>query len=302
MMRTTWGTAVLITVLLGGCGAGEPTNQSAKSSTPAGSSSPTPTPTPRPVTTPRLDSIAVLGHSGATGTMSDPEDPSRDAHENSWATGDNPQVESVYLGLLEDHPALKGHNYNLAVNGTTVDDLQFQFEDLLTQADPLPDVILLQTIDNDIQCDGSDPDNYRPFGKSLDRALTEMETAIPDVQFFFVSQWATVERWTAWAAHHEEHVVANSGTGPCAVFDAKGKPRPAGIRSMQEIVDSYWAQVEKVCAAHPGCFTDGGAEQAEFVPTDRDLAADLNHLSIAGHKKYAAIAWKAFPQEIKQRQ
>lgn len=87
----------------------------------------------------------------------------------------------------------------------------------------------------------------------------------------------------------------------CDVFNGKGKPRPAGIRSMQEIVDSYWAQVEKVCATHPGCFTDQGAEQAEFVPTDRDVTADLNHLSIAGHRKLAAIAWQAFPEEIKQR-
>jgi hypothetical protein len=298
MMRMTWGAAVLVAVLLAGCSdEGDPAAQSAEPSTPTESSSPA----PPPRTTPRLDSIAVLGHSGATGTMSDPDDPSRDARENSWATGDNPQVASVYLGLLEDHPALEGHNYNMAVNGTAVDDLQYQFESLLEQADPLPDVILIQTVDNDMRCDGSDADNYRPFAETLDETLTEMEKAIPDVQFFFVSQWATVENWSAWARHHEEQVMANSGTGPCDVFDGKGKLRPAGIRSMQEIVDSYWAQIEKVCAAHPGCFTDGGAEQIEFVPTDRDVAADLNHLSIAGHRKFAAIAWRAFPEEIKHR-
>lgn len=256
---------------------------------------------PAPATTRRLDSVAVLGHSGATGTLTDPKLPTRDAHENSWATGDNPQVASMYLRLLADHPDLEGHNYNAAVNGTTVQELSQQFESLLAQANPLPDVIFIQTIDNDMRCDGSDKDNYRPFGETLDRTLTEMERAIPDVQFFMVSQWATVKAWTGWAAHLEQQVLANSGTGPCDVFDAKGVPRPAGIRSMQEIVDSYWAQVEKVCAAHTGCFTDGGAEQTAFIPTDRDVAWDLNHLSIAGHRKYAAIAWQAFPDQIKQR-
>ena len=34
---------------------------------------------PRPVRTARLDSIAVLGHSGATGFMSDPRSPGLDA-------------------------------------------------------------------------------------------------------------------------------------------------------------------------------------------------------------------------------
>lgn len=303
MMHTNWAGAVVVAVLLGGCGANQPADPSAKESTPAAAStSPTSTRTPMSVTTARLDSMAVLGHSGATGTMSDPADPSADAHENSWATGDNPLVKSVYLRLLADHPALKGHNYNQAVNGTTVENLQIQFESLLAEADPLPDVILIQTIDNDMGCDGSDPDNYEPFGRTLDQTLTQIEKAIPKVQFFIVSQWASVATWTDWAAHHEGQVLANSGTGPCDVFNGAGKPRPAGIRSMQEIVDSYWAQVEKVCAAHPGCFTDQGAEQAEFVPKDRDVTADLNHLSIAGHKKMAAIAWQAFPKEIKQRQ
>jgi hypothetical protein len=298
-MHSIWGGALAIVVLLGGCASEKPASPGVAHASPTATSA-SPAPTPTPVATARLDSMAVLGHSGATGTMSNPQDPGQDATENVWATGDNPQVESIYLRLLEEHPALEGHNYNYAENGTTVDSLQFQFESLLADANPLPDVILIQTIDNDIRCDGTDAENYGPFAGTLDRTLSQMEKAIPQVQFFIVSQWATVARWTAWAAHHEEQVLANSGTGPCAVFDDKGRPRPAVIRSMQKIVDAYWAQVQSVCKAHPGCFTDGGAE-ARFVPTDRDVAADLNHLSVAGHRKFAAIAWQAFPEEIKRR-
>jgi hypothetical protein len=309
--RASLAGAVLSTAFLaGGCSGSAPDSNTGPpaaqgpSDTATSSStaqSVTATPTPAPDITRRLDSLAVLGHSGATGTMSDTNDPSRDAHENSWATGSNPQVESIYLRLLADHPALRGHNYNAAVNGTTVQDLSWEFDDLLAEANPLPDVILIQTIDNDIRCDGSDADNLRPFGRTLDQTLTGMEMAIPDVQFFMVSQWATVETWTSWAASHDEQVSANAGNGPCDVFTPEGTRRPAGIRSLQEIVDSYWAEVTKVCSAHPRCFSDGGAEQAEFIPTDRDVTPDLNHLSIAGQRKYAAIAWQAFPQEIKQR-
>lgn len=68
----------------------------------------------------RLDSVAVLGHSGATGTQSDPDDPDRNATENSWATGTNPRVRSIYQRLLSTHPHLRGHHYNQAVNGATV--------------------------------------------------------------------------------------------------------------------------------------------------------------------------------------
>lgn len=55
------------------------------------------------------------------------------------------------------------------------------------------------------------------------------------------------------------------------------------MQSMQEIVDAYWAEVARVCSEVPGCFTDGGALQREFIPTDPYVTPDLNHLSIAGH-------------------
>jgi hypothetical protein len=84
------------------------------------------------------------------------------------------------------------------------------------------------------------------------------------------------------------------------VFDKRGKPRPAGIRSLQRIVDAYWARVESVCAAHPGCYTDGGARQARSLPADKDVAVDHNHASIEGHREAAAIAWQALPDEIKR--
>ena len=91
--------------------------------------------TVEPVATPELDSIAVIGHSGATGTMSDPSDPIHNAYENSWATGENPEVRSIYHRLLQTHPALEGHHYNEAVNGSRVTDLADQVDELAATAD-----------------------------------------------------------------------------------------------------------------------------------------------------------------------
>ena len=253
-----------------------------------------------PADTPELDSMAALGHSGLTGTMSDPKQPWRDAHENSWATGDNPAVRSVYQRLLADHPTLEGHSYNYAVNGATIDDLEDQYDALMSEAEVAPDLIVLEFVDNDTRCDGTDAVNAVRFGRTLDAGLTRMAADLPDAQFYLTGPWASVELWTAWAAHHPEQVRANSGDGPCDVFDGRGRPREAGMRSMQRIVDSYRAQLELVCARHPGCYTDNAALET-FAPTDRDVASDLNHLSIAGHGKYAAIAWSAMPEEIKGR-
>jgi hypothetical protein len=84
------------------------------------------------------------------------------------------------------------------------------------------------------------------------------------------------------------------------VCTAAGRVRPAGVRSLQRIVDDYWAQVEGACGSLPHCFTDAAALQAMRL-TDGDVASDGSHLSIQGHAKMAAIAWKAFPAEIKNR-
>ncbi|HYN32629.1 MAG TPA: hypothetical protein VES40_08395, partial [Ilumatobacteraceae bacterium] len=65
------------------------------------------------------NSMVVLGHSGATGWNSDPANPGTDAIQNSWATGDNPQVDSIYARALAQNPALEGNNFNLAVDGST---------------------------------------------------------------------------------------------------------------------------------------------------------------------------------------
>lgn len=277
----------------------------------AGCSSPTATPIPTPTPTPRsspssaspdlsrLDSIAVIGHSGATGIRADPADPKRSASEFSWATGESPEVDSIYRRLLADHPALEGNNVNLAVNGAKVDGLEGQLDRLL-EVKPTPDVVLVQILDNDMRCDGTDPANYGPFGKTLTRVLDRLVEEIPDVQVFFVSPWANADLWTDWVAGHADKRRRNSGTGPCAVFDARGRRRPEGVRSQQEIIDSYRAEISAACSKHPGCFTDDGAELS-FVPTDADVASDLSHLSVAGHHKYAEIAWQALPDEIRDR-
>jgi hypothetical protein len=140
-------------------------------------------------------SIVVLGHSGATGYNSDPNDVSRDARENSWATGTNPAVESVYLRLLDKAPEYKGHNDNFAKDGATVDDLMDQAAKVETVT-PAPDVILVQIVDNDIKCDGTDPQNYAPFAEKLTAALQAVTKAVPSAHIYLVSVWGSVQSYT----------------------------------------------------------------------------------------------------------
>jgi hypothetical protein len=76
------------------------------------------------------DSIVVIGHSGATGEDSDPTQPHVEIRANSWATGTNPAVHSVYQRIVANNPAIRGHNFNLDQGGATVEQLLAPFSAL----------------------------------------------------------------------------------------------------------------------------------------------------------------------------
>ena len=289
----------VVGLFIAGCG----NTDSSRGSTALGTTTPaaqqSPTAPARAASTRALDSIVVLGHSGTTGYNSDPTRPNTDAPENSWATGTNPKVDSIYRRLLATHPALKGHTTSLGIDGSTVDDLAAQVDSMLS-LDPLPDVVIIQTVDNDIRCDGTDLANEKAFAKTLSDVLTTINRNDRYAQVFFVDQWGSVAMYAEATKNLPAAVAASSGTGPCDTFTASGRLQPAGVASLQRIVDGYYGTVERVCAEHRACWTDRGALKRISL-TPADLTPDLDHLSLKGLPVMASFAWSAMPRAIKDR-
>jgi hypothetical protein len=63
-------------------------------------------------------SMDALGASNTVGFNTDCPDAWMDCPDNSWATGTNPAVDSVYQRLLALDPQLAGNNANDAESGT----------------------------------------------------------------------------------------------------------------------------------------------------------------------------------------
>ena len=70
--------------------------------------------------------IAVVGGNDAAGYASDPKRPLQEARANSWATGTNAAVRSIYTRLLAVNPTIKGRAFNFSSLGATVRDLPSQ--------------------------------------------------------------------------------------------------------------------------------------------------------------------------------
>jgi lysophospholipase L1-like esterase len=255
-------------------------------------SSPTPAPSAARASTIAGKSIVVLGHSGATGYNSDPNDTSRDAGENSWATGTNPAVNSVYLRLLGTDPAYQRHNYNLAKDGATVDDLGGQTARLET-VKPTPGVILIQVVDNDIKCDGTDARNYAPFADKLATVLQTVARYAPAAHIYVLSMWATAQAYTDAVSKVATARDSHTGTGPCDLLDGSGTIRHQAVLYQQDVMDHYHQQLARVCATVPTCKYDNGALQ-KYPLVTADLTPDGNHLTVAGQQKYADLVWKTF--------
>jgi hypothetical protein len=238
------------------------------------------------------NAIAVLGHSGATGFDSDPNQPGRDAKGNSWATGDNPAVDSIYLRLLALNPAIRGHNVNAAVSGSDVDNLASQADEAL-DSQPVPDLFLIQSVDNDIQCDGTDPQNYGPFAATLTDVLGKLTTAAPNAKILIVSSpWATVDNYGKVAAQLDGPRAHNSGTGICDLFDPSGKPVPAHCRTLEGITLHYLGELKSVCGEFPACQYDNDALYHMPITTADITSSDGAHLTLSGLRKQADLEWR----------
>jgi len=285
------GVAGSMTACSSSSGSGASTSPS---TSPSGSSSvASPSVSATPLSDKYPNSLVVLGHSGTTGYNSDPDAPGSDANKNSWATGDNPAVQSIYLRLLALNPAVAGHSTNLGVDGSDMEALATQVDQALALK-PVPDLFMIQEVDVDFtrQCDSPDKGSYDRFAQTLATQLTRIEAASPRATILLVSSPpGTTENYGKVVATLPAAKEKNTGTGPCDLFDPTGKAVPAHWKYQDTLYRAFQSKLAEVCAKFRTCIYDGGALYAMKITAD-DLAPDGEHLSVAGLTKQAALEWK----------
>jgi hypothetical protein len=151
---------------------------------------------------------------------------------------------------------------------------------------------MIQEVDNDLQCDGTDPANYPRFAKTLSANMTRITAKAPNATILLVSSPpGTVSNYGKVVDHLNAAKVANTGDGPCDMFSPSGKAVPRHWRYQDKVVRAYHAQLEAQCKRFPHCLYDGGSLYRMVITTD-DLASDGLHLSIAGLRKQAELEWR----------
>ena len=234
--------------------------------------------------------MVAFGHSGLTGEgTAGFEEP---APGNSWATGDNPDVNSVYLRLTAVRPETEGHVANTAMGGSPSLQLMQQVETAMQRV-PYPALAIIQTIDSDIRCDGTDDKHIPEFGQNVDEVLDFITSQSPNTKILVVGQLGRP------STDFVEELVAHDPTAkapltdpgnPCTFFDEDGKIYPKGFQNLTGIIEGYEAEQARVCAAFPNCATDGGV-RAAYQDTLENFSPDWAHLNIKGQAAEAELIW-----------
>ena len=73
------------------------------------------------------------------------------------------------------------------------------------------------------------------------------------------------------------------------ILDPSGRLVPTKLARLERIIHGYEAQLRAGC---PPCRYDGGAF-GRIVDKREYFSSDLNHFSVQGHAKAAAVAWAA---------
>jgi hypothetical protein len=237
--------------------------------------------------------LIALGHSALTGENSDPGQPGAEARQNSWATGTSAGLHSIYERMTALAPETAGHVANAATGGAPAADLAGQAQEALSTV-PAPALAIIQTIDNDIRCDGSDAGHVKEFGRSLAAALQVITQASPHTQILIITQPGRPALELAGMARliatDPDVRAVYAGPGPCGLVDRAGRPIPAHVAALTAIIRAYEKEQARVCAQVPTCQTDqGGLASFERVPSL--VSSDHNHLDVAGQARLAAAVW-----------
>jgi hypothetical protein len=228
--------------------------------------------------------VIAIGHSGLTGEGAG-------GPAFSWATGQDPSVNSLWLRIRDVDEEVAGLGVNAAEGGAPSDALAAQAEEALRTA-PAPALAVVATIDADIRCDGTDDVHVPELGANLRAALDVITAASPDTKILVVAQAGrpSVPYIKELVARDTSAIAALKEGGMCAFFDAEGRLLPDNFETLTAIIEKYEAEQARVCAEVPQCRTDGGV-RAAYADRLENFSADWAHLNPKGQAAQAELLW-----------
>lgn len=236
------------------------------------------------------NSMAATGASATRAALTCGE--GRDCSANSWATGTNTEVNSIYLRIRAVHPGITGNLYLDAVGGENMSDLADQFEATIEHR---VEFVIVDMGGNDICApEERQVTSLASFRSDFEAAMSRLLAARPNTRIAVVS---IVNVYRLWSILNTTRAATDTWirNGTCASMLANPTSRSrADEERRARVLEAEIAlngALATVCARYANCEYDRGtAFEYRFVATD--VGRDYFHPSLAGQATNALVEWE----------
>ncbi|MFH9420682.1 SGNH/GDSL hydrolase family protein [Streptomyces sp. NPDC017529] len=274
-------TAAALLVSLTGCG-GDPAGDAAA----GGRAAPRPSPEPSPAWRTDPASVAALGDSITVGF--DACSVLADCPAVSWATGTDPQVDSVARRLVKD-PAT--HSWNFAKTGALIRDLPAQVDLAVRQRPEL--VTVLVGANDACRPDAGSMTTEAAFRADFEASLRKLRHALPKTQVYVAAIPDLMRLWSQGRQNPLGKEVWKLGICGSMLRDPDDLSKAADARrqSVRDRVVAYNKALETVCERDALCRFDRSVFDFRF--TGAELSAwDWFHPGREGQRELARMAFQ----------
>ena len=237
-------------------------------------------------------SIDALGGSFTRGFNTDCPDAWIDCPDNSWATGANPVVDSIYLRLLALNPRVRDNNFNDAESGSTMADLDAQAQSAVRRD---AELVMIATGTNDA-CGGRTGrmTEVSVFRDEFTQAMDTLTAGLPHARVHVLSIPDIYQRWQTFHAIPSAVKAWRSIPFCPTLLTHPTSNAPADVQRRAAVrarVLDFNAVLAQVCAQYAPCTTDGGAAFRAPVTAVEFSTIDYWHPNIPGQAALAKRIW-----------
>ncbi len=237
------------------------------------------------------DSMAALGDSITQAANSSGIG---DQPQNSWSTGTNAAVDSVYLRILSQNPGISGNNFNDSVSGARMTHLDGQAASAVSQGVELVTILMGA---NDI-CTATEASMtpVATFQAQFETAMATLSSGLPDAR---IAVGSIPDVYHLWDILHDDPIavvfwdgflICQSLLENAMSLAPEDVQRRANVR--QRNID-FNTVLENVCAEYVQCRFDDNAGFNTAFGTEH-VAFDNFHPSVAGQALAASVAWASW--------
>ncbi|GAF73060.1 unnamed protein product, partial [marine sediment metagenome] len=206
-----------------------------------------------------------------------------DQPEYSWSTGDNSTVESHYCRILQENSGIDGNNFNDAVSGAKMTDLNGQATTAVSQG--VEYVTILMGANDVCTMSEAAMTDVPTFRSQFQQAMETLTSGLPDARIFVASipdvyhLWfilngnpTAVTRWNIFFICHS--LLENPTSMAQADVERRDRVRQRNI--------DFNTQLDEVCGLYSNCLFDNWAGFNTQFEAIHVSTVDYFHPSIEG--------------------